>query len=149
MLASSTSSKQVLFLVSEARVLHKTSGQSFFRFWQYGEWVDVVVDDFLPTRHGELMFMHSDSNHEFWTALIEKAYAKLHGSYESLKGGTTCEAMVDFTGGCTELYALKENDCPDDVFNLMLKGKVNVLSFVSNTFFPSSILNWPGSANNS
>ncbi|PBK99094.1 cysteine proteinase [Armillaria gallica] len=101
-----------------------------FIFFRDNKWVDVIIDDLVFTsipkfeelsgaekqlyhhdkalynrssRKGSatLYFARSGTDGETWVPLIEKAYAKLHGSYGALSGGWACEAVEDLTGGVT------------------------------------------------
>ncbi|XP_043244576.1 calpain-C-like [Amphibalanus amphitrite] len=80
-----------------------------FRIFWNGEWVEVLVDDRLPTVNGKLAFTTSQSQQVFWMSLLEKACAKLHGSYEALKYGTTLDGLADMTGGITETLSIRED----------------------------------------
>ncbi|XP_063751381.1 calpain-1 catalytic subunit-like [Eleginops maclovinus] len=84
------------------------SGIFHFRFWRFGKWVDVVIDDFLPTMNNQLLSVRSKTENEFWAPLMEKAYAKVCGSYTDMNAGLPSEACKDFTGGVNVDYKLQE-----------------------------------------
>ncbi|XP_044229867.1 calpain-1 catalytic subunit-like [Thunnus albacares] len=95
-------------------------GLFHFRFWRFGRWVDVIIDDKLPTINGRLIFVHSKDPTEFWPALLEKAYAKVCGSYSDMNAGTPAEALVDFTGGVHMCIQL--SDPPSNLWELMYRA---------------------------
>lgn len=62
------------------------------QFWQYGQWEEVRIDDLLPTVDNELVYLSSPDRHEFWSSLLEKAYAKwvIKGAYTSVCAFAQC-----------------------------------------------------------
>ncbi|KAM4605520.1 calpain-10 [Polymixia lowei] len=78
--------------------------------WQQGHWTEVTIDDRLPCIGSSLCFSRCHAPTAFWVALLEKAYAKLHGSYERLWAGQVSEALVDLTGGLAERWSLGDGE---------------------------------------
>ena len=69
----------------------------------------MTVDTRVPASEGgKAIFAHCKSPNEVWVPLLEKAYAKLHGCYEALDGGSVTAALVDLSGGVAEKIDLNE-----------------------------------------
>ncbi|KAE8655380.1 hypothetical protein F3Y22_tig00117032pilonHSYRG00254 [Hibiscus syriacus] len=80
-----------------------------------GEWVSVV-DDWIPCESpGELAFATNKKANELWVSILEKVYAKLHGSYEALEGGLVQDALVDLTGGAGEEIDMRSSEAQLDL----------------------------------
>jgi calpain-15 len=108
-----------------------------------GTWNSVLVDSLLPSvpirkgkrkgtdvneeRRGLLIQPAFASGNVSWPAIVEKAYAKVHGSYARLSGGYISEALYDLTGAPVErIYFHREYD-----YHQLF---ARLLSFVSSGF---------------
>jgi hypothetical protein len=66
---------------------------------KHGWWHIILVDDYLPVVGSKPSFAKCvDDPAELWVSLLEKAYAKLHGSYAAITGGDALQALQDLTG---------------------------------------------------
>lgn len=64
-----------------------------------GSWENIIIDDYFPcvNEKGGPAFSKANGN-ELWVLILEKAYAKVFGSYQVIEGGNPAVALRDLTG---------------------------------------------------
>lgn len=98
-----------------------------------GEWTQVIVDDFFATLQensqenstnysNSLLFSRANGP-ELWVMLLEKAYAKVFGSYEKIETGFCEQALRELTGApCSKLSSISSLSA-EKVFEFLAKSK--------------------------
>eukprot|EP00930_Biecheleria_cincta_P080550 TRINITY_DN6889_c0_g1_i2.p1 TRINITY_DN6889_c0_g1~~TRINITY_DN6889_c0_g1_i2.p1 ORF type:complete len:1395 (+),score=236.57 TRINITY_DN6889_c0_g1_i2:28-4185(+) len=73
----------------------------------------VVVDDLFPCSPstGKPCYAHSEGG-ELWVLLVEKAWAKMHGSYEQIEGGMPYRALMDMLGAAGKEISFEDERKP-------------------------------------
>ncbi len=84
-----------------------------------GEWKEVVIDDYFPCYQDEPAFSKSNGD-ELWVLIMEKAWAKLHGSYERIEAGFAENVFRDLTGAPCEVV---HNDDPELLWKKLLEAE--------------------------
>ena len=80
---------------------YRAIGLYVIRVFKNFQWVYVTIDERIPVnteaangrKKNEPVFGCCKDPHELWVALIEKAYAKIHGCYENLISGYVDEGI--------------------------------------------------------
>eukprot|EP00927_Polykrikos_kofoidii_P026441 TRINITY_DN23525_c0_g2_i1.p1 TRINITY_DN23525_c0_g2~~TRINITY_DN23525_c0_g2_i1.p1 ORF type:complete len:2086 (-),score=383.67 TRINITY_DN23525_c0_g2_i1:300-6338(-) len=95
------------------------------RIYHGGVFREVAVDDLVPTKYGQCSFATSrTSEQEVWVTMLEKAYAKVHGSYDAIVGGQVTEGLVAFTGGIGNSTDLQGKQALADISSGALWSKI-------------------------
>ena len=97
-------------------IFHKFRSRGLFvlRVFKNFKWIYVIVDERIPVKKGAAgsskvpVFGACADPHEMWVALIEKAYAKLHGCYGNLISGYIDEGIQELTGFQPEKVLLRD-----------------------------------------
>lgn len=75
------------------------AGRYTIRLYHGGKWRHICIDDRIPIgKNGRPVFGRC-AHGDLWISLLEKAFAKLMGTYESLELGSVEEAIMTLTGG--------------------------------------------------
>lgn len=63
----------------------------------FGTYTHVLIDTLIPYSFGAADYVHpKQDDYSPWMCLVEKAYAKLHGSYQAIIGGLMNTAIYHF-----------------------------------------------------
>jgi calpain-15 len=78
------------------------AGIYLMSFYINGKETPVYVDEFLPVNTNDQPCFTNSNGEELWVVLLEKAWAKLVGSYASIHGGWTNFTAEHLLGVSTE-----------------------------------------------
>lgn len=105
---------QKLFITTE----HNDAGVYAVRFHKDGVVRDVLIDSQFPADDkGRPAFGRSTRENELWVMILEKAYAKMHQSYEAIESGFVDQALVDMTGGVGSRVDMTSDDVRQNIRN--------------------------------
>lgn len=90
------------------------------RLWLCGGYENIIIDGTFPCRRAPagfstFLYGHSTSGNCLWPSIIEKAFAKVHGSYASISAGTTAEAFTTLTGLPVQTFHIGSKEWYEDV----------------------------------
>lgn len=93
------------------------------RFYVNGEPHDVVIDDYFPWHKIKKTWAFSKSSNdgEIWVLLLEKAWAKIFGSYQRIEGGQAGEALPALTGAPAQHLDHREMTDFDKLWKTLLE----------------------------
>ncbi|RNE99993.1 calpain-like cysteine peptidase, partial [Trypanosoma conorhini] len=84
---------------AEAGKRERAVGAYRVNFNKNGLWRSVVVDNYLPISGGKPKYAKSSRDlAELWPSILQKAFAKMHGSYALICSGDPLHALQDLTG---------------------------------------------------
>lgn len=119
-------------IVSDAHA--KSHGIYTLKISKAGKWRYVFIDDRIPCHmNAKPLYAKSLDPNETWVMIIEKAYAKLHGTYQALVEGWCDYALRDLTGAATMKWKfddpaiaskLKNNTLWKELFQLKEEGSL-------------------------
>ncbi|CAE7548171.1 sol [Symbiodinium natans] len=104
------------------------SGRYEVQLFLDGKWTSVVVDDQLPCvgaanqrrPDGSGLVFSRAKDSQLWVPVLEKAYAKAHGSYKAISGGSVAEALQDLTGAPCESIDLEAVESPGELWEQLV-----------------------------
>ena len=67
----------------------------------------VIVDDFIPCNSDRTPCFAYSRGGELWVSLLEKAWAKCHGTYRKIEGGNPAFASIHLRGSPSRSYQIK------------------------------------------
>lgn len=89
------------------------------KFFKNGDFQYIVVDDYIPMNDQGPAFTKGGADGlEMWPAILEKAYAKLYGSYDNIEAGKVHLALADMV----------ENGFPEQIKLAQYRNSVSIFT---------------------